>query len=113
MVICIPKRVFRPHCVLCNISVLLCEYFWMAGALIDAGSRECQPIWLNLLGWLGGGVMCVRLSFFVWFTGILIRNVSTCNYNNQTGLVIITPCGHWSNTEETKRGFTSAFPSYS
>lgn len=55
---------------------------------------------------VGGGVMCVRLSFFVWFTRILIRNVNTCNYNNQTGLVIIiTLCGHWSNTEETKRGF--------
>lgn len=58
---------------------------------------------------VGGGVMCVRLNFFVWFTGILIRNVNTCNYNNQTGLVIITPCGHWSNAEEAKRGFASAF----
>lgn len=57
--------------------------------------------------------MCVRLIFFVWFTRILIRNVNTCNYNNKTGLVIITLCGHWSNTEETKRGFTSVFPSYS
>lgn len=55
--------------------------------------------------------MCVRLVFFVWLTRIVIRNVNTCNYNNKTGLVIITHCDHWSNTGETKRGLTSTFPS--
>lgn len=60
---------------------------------------------------VGGGVMCVRLVLFVWFTRIVIRNVNTCNYNNKTGLAVITLCGHWSNTGETKRGLTFAFPS--
>lgn len=56
-------------------------------------------------------VMSIRLIFFVWFTGKLIRklirNVNTCNYSKETGLAIVTHCGPSSNPGGSKERFPS------